>query len=258
MEQQVVIPAGDEQIRGVLHMPDNLSAEKHSVIVICHGFISSKVGQHRLFVKAARTFCQAGFAFLRFDYSGCGESSGEHKNITFANQLKETVAVLDFLGTYPVIDSDAVILLGHSFGGGIASTVAVSDKRISRLILWSTVANPLADILGIVGKELYQQSLDGQPVHYQGFELGRQFFLSLLQIAPLETIKDFGGDVLLVHGTADVETPLANTQLFDRTLKQRPGGRHEVKLIDGADHTYSTPQWEQAVIQSTVQWLTGK
>ncbi|MBP2656069.1 MAG: hypothetical protein H6Q73_3638 [Firmicutes bacterium] len=255
METSVVIPNGKDQISGTLHMPQQFSGEKLPVIVICHGFISNKIGQHQLFVKAARKFCDNGFAVLRFDYTGCGESTGEHHNITLPNQVRETLKVLNFLALQPNIDSENIILLGHSFGGGVASIVAGRARRVRKLILWSPVANPLEDIVGIVGKEIYQRSLAGKSVDYLGFELGRKFFLSLSNLLPLEKIKEFSGDVLIIHGSDDAETPLINSKYYSRALSERPLGDYEVKVIEGGDHTYASPVWEQEIIAITLNWL---
>lgn len=257
MEIQVVIPVGNQKIYGMLHTPEHASDKKFPVVVICHGFISNKVGQHRIFVKTARKICENGFAVLRFDYTGCGESTGEHRNITLDQQVDETTKVLDFLVSYPNIDSGNLILLGHSFGGCVASHVAGRDKKVKKLVLWSPVANPLKDITGIIGKELYQESMAGNLIHYQGFELGREFFSSLAQAAPLEKIKNFNGNVMIAHGAEDNETPLINARLYERALNERLTGEYEVNVIGGADHTYSSPSWEQEVIKKTVQWLTS-
>lgn len=255
MENQVVIPIDEHRIYGMLHMPQHSPNDKLPVVVICHGFVSNKVGQHRIFVQTARQLCQAGFAVLRFDYIGCGESTGEYQNITLPRQVNETIGVIDFLVAHPNINSHNVILLGHSLGGCIASNVAGLDKRIKKLILWSPVAKPLEDIVGIVGDELYQACLDSGIGHYQGFQLGREFFKSLSRTLPLERVKDFQGNVLIIHGTNDVETPLANAHFYEHALSERLQGIQKVKVIDGADHTYNSPLWEQEVIEATLQWL---
>jgi len=255
MESSIVIPIGDQRIYGMLHLPSQFSGGKLPTVVICHGFVSNKVGQHRIFVKTARALCQRGYAVARFDYCGCGESSGGHQDVTLARQVEETVKVLDFLAAYPDLDSDNYILLGHSFGGCVAAIVAGRDRRVGKLVLWSPVANPLMEIVEIVGQGLYQKSLAGEQVDYQGFELGREFFLSLSQISPLQEVKDYFGDVFIVHGTADVETPVENARAYEHTLGNRPLGTQTVYLVDGADHTYSSPCWEHAAIRATSKWL---
>ncbi|MEM5769468.1 MAG: prolyl oligopeptidase family serine peptidase, partial [Bacillota bacterium] len=67
----------------------------------------------------------------------------------------------------------------------------------------------------------------------------------------------FPGDVLIIHGTHDVETPLSNARLYENALRNRAQGRYTLKLIEGADHTYNSPLWEKEVIEGTVQWLTS-
>jgi len=62
-------------------------------------------------------------------------------------------------------------------------------------------------------------------------------------------------NVLIIHGTSDAETPLINAHFYELALSDRLHGLHKVKLIDGADHTYNTPQWEQEVIETTLHWL---
>jgi len=255
MDKMIVIPSGNNKIYGMLHLPQNFSTEKVPVIVICHGFISNKIGQHQIFVKAARNFCDNGYAVFRFDYPGCGESTGEHKNITLFNQVRETIKVLNFLTTEPLLDTDNIILLGHSFGGCVASLVAGQAKQVKSLILWSPVANPLEDIVGIVGRELWRQSLDGKSAIYQGFELGREFFLSLSQMSPLEKIKDFNGNVLIIHGSEDVDTPVINAKFYECSLEERLRGTQKINIITGADHTYSSPVWETEAIRLTANWL---
>lgn len=255
MEKQLVIDFNEHRISGILHMPDPLLPDKYPLVIICHGFIGSKVGQHRLFVHAARELCQAGFAVLRFDYIGCGESTGEYHHTTVTQQVNETLKIIDYATTLCQIDSNRIVLLGHSLGGGVASIVAGQDKRVYKLILWSPVAVPQQDIFGILGRKLYHECLKQGIVNYRGFMLGREFLKSLAKISPVHKIKDFQGNILIIHGDQDVETPITNTQLYDLALTQRRQGRHEISVIADADHTYNLPVWERKVIDTTINWL---
>ena len=54
--QSISINHNHLQLSGVLHLPKRKQHEKVPLIVLLHGFIGSKVGEHRLFVKAARYF----------------------------------------------------------------------------------------------------------------------------------------------------------------------------------------------------------
>ena len=80
MEEQIAIIAKDQNVTRRTTFTTAKQDKQVPVVIICHGFIGSKVGQHRIFVKTARELCRAGFAVLRFDYSGCGESTGEYRD----------------------------------------------------------------------------------------------------------------------------------------------------------------------------------
>lgn len=255
MEQQMIIHTDSHQLSGVLHIPRCHEHEQKPAIVMCHGFIGSKVGQHRMFVKTARRLCLAGFVVLRFDFSGCGESSGEYRQVTITEQLQEASTAIDVLVNHPNVDPGQITLVGHSLGGAIAASVATLDQRINQLILLSPVADPFTDIVQIVGVELYQQCLQESVVNYQGFEIGRDLFLSLPHVHPLENIHTFQGKVLLIHGSEDGDTPLANSHQYQQTLTKRLQGHCELHVVQGADHTYNSPLWEQEVQEVIMQWL---
>ncbi len=255
MEKQIIIHTDSEQLSGVLHIPDCSEHEKRPAILICHGFISSKVGQHRLFVTLARKLCHAGYIVLRFDFSGCGESSGEYRNITSTQQIKETMKAIDFLEKQPDIDISHIILLGHSLGGAIAASVAALDRRIHQLILLSPVANAHSDIVEIVGQERFQECLEEGVVNFEGFELGEALFLSLRQLQPLAEIHKFQGNVLLIHGSEDIETPLENVYQYQSVLAVRAACQCRLQIIAGADHTYNSPLWENELQQIIIEWL---
>jgi len=255
MEKQIIIHTHNHQLSGVLHLPLCKENEKKPAIVICHGFIGSKVGQHRIFVKTARKLCAAGFVVLRFDFSGCGESTGEYREVTITQQLEETRIAIDVLISQPNVDIEKITLVGHSLGGAVAGSVATVDKRIHQLVLLSPVANPFEDILQIVGPERYEKCLVENVVNYEGFEIGKELFLSLSHIRPLENIQKFQGNVLLIHGSEDEDTPLENSYQYHSILDKRLAGKCELHIMKGTDHTYNSPLWEEELQTILMQWL---
>lgn len=258
MEEQIIIHTDLHRLSGVLHIPQCDKDEKKPALVICHGFIGSKVGQHRIFVKTARQLCQAGVVVLRFDFSGCGESSGEYRDVTITEQIREAGKAIDVLVQHPNVDSGKITLIGHSLGGAIAASVASSDKRIYQLILLSPVANPFDDIVQIVGQERYQKCLQESVMNFEGFEIGRDLFLSLSKVHPLETIHQFQGNVLLIHGSEDEDTPVENSYQYQSILDKRLQGQCELQIIQGADHTYNSPLWERELQEIIVGWQVGR
>ena len=132
MTKSISILCDQLRLSGVLHLPNGIQHKKVPLIVLLHGFVGSKVGEHRLFVKAARNFSEKGYAVFRFDFSGCGESDGDYADVTVTKQLKEVQAVLDYVSNLKEVDANNIILIGHSLGGAVASlTAATTSESVS-------------------------------------------------------------------------------------------------------------------------------
>ena len=65
----------DRMLFGILQQPKN--ARHDAAVVFLSPGIKSRVGPHRLYVKMAERFTQMGFAVLRVDPEGLGDSEGE-------------------------------------------------------------------------------------------------------------------------------------------------------------------------------------
>lgn len=147
MEHFVSFVVSGKTLRGTLHIPAG-GNRQCPAIALCHGFTGNKIGLHRIFVKAARFFCQAGYAVLRFDFSGCGESDGVHEEITVDGQVAEVQAAIELLKEMPWIKSDAIYLAGLSMGGAAAALAAPRVPDLAGLVLWAPVANLYDEIKG--------------------------------------------------------------------------------------------------------------
>jgi alpha/beta superfamily hydrolase len=61
----------------------------------CHGLLSSKAS--RKYLQLAEIAVAAGLAFVRFDFSAMGGSTGGPEAITLSGWLEDARAVLEFL-----------------------------------------------------------------------------------------------------------------------------------------------------------------
>ncbi|HCA47620.1 MAG TPA: hypothetical protein DEP45_09790 [Armatimonadetes bacterium] len=75
-------------------------------------------------------------------------------------------------------------------------------------------------------------------------EIGAGFARDLLQ--------GHSGPVLIVHGTNDQSVPLDDAH---RYMEAIPSGQATLRVIEDADHTYSTVALEEEVIGLTRDWL---
>lgn len=258
MEHVLTIPYEEDELAATIHYPVascQRSGCRWPLVIICHGFIGSRIGVDRLFVKAARELAQLGFMVLRFDYAGCGESTGTYGSGGLASLIAQTRRVLDFCLTKDCVDPGNVFLLGHSLGGAVAVLTAAEDKRVKKLILWSPAAYPYNDISRIVGPKVWKRALEQGVADYMGYAFTSSFFLKLSDFQPLQATKRFNGDVLVVHGSSDDILPSDYCFLYQRAFWLRSDGQCDKEVIIGADHTYSSGDAYAQLMEKTKDWL---
>lgn len=243
---------------GMLHLP--VREPRYPCVIILHGYTGNRIGDHQLFVKTARDLCRHGYACLRFDFRGSGESQGEFADMTVEGEISDAMAAIRFLAAYDEIDEERVGLLGASLGGSVAACVS-AHNTVNSVALWA----PTAFIEYFVerGGEIVKDPYALLPINFQdaikkrgkvdlgGFMRGKPYFESLKQIDPIREIAKYGGPVLLIHGAEDeVVSPVNSEMLYDSVRGQR-----RFIMIDDADHTFSSVQWEQQVIDATRTWF---
>ena len=74
-EDAVVFQCEGASLVGILHVPEREPARIGVLVIV--GGPQYRVGSHRQFVLMARSLAQSGYAVLRFDYRGMGDSDGE-------------------------------------------------------------------------------------------------------------------------------------------------------------------------------------
>jgi pimeloyl-ACP methyl ester carboxylesterase len=263
MEHYITIHSEEAELAATLHYPTGepkaavSGCERWPLIVICHGFIGSRIGTDRLFVEAAREFSSKGFLVLRFDYGGCGESTGDYGAGGIDQMIEQTQRVLDYALSMDCVDLGRVILLGHSLGGATALLTAAKDHRVKMLVLWSAVAYPHSDVVRIVGKSEYEKLEAGGSIDHLGYSLTSRFFDSLSKHQPYEQLRKFKGDVLVTHGTADEVIPVDYAPLYQKMFWMRQEGQCDLELVFQADHTYSSQAFKAQLFQKTYEWLSS-
>lgn len=259
MKKQILINWKQEKLAAVIDYPENLQAErKYPLLIICHGFVGSKVGVDRLFVKTSDALMKDEMIVLRFDYSGCGESSGDYGKTGLQDIIDQTRTVIDYGFNLKQVDRNEITLLGHSLGGATAALTAANERRIKRLILWSAVAHPYKDIKRIVGTEKVRLLKTASSIDYLGYGLTKQFFDSLAGYEPLKAACDFSGDVLLIHGTDDEDITVSYVRDYEKVFMNRNSGECLTSEIREANHTFSNSEHFAQLLSCTRSWLRNQ
>jgi pimeloyl-ACP methyl ester carboxylesterase len=152
----------DVRLRFTLDLPEGKGP--FPAVVMGHG--SGKTTRDQL-AWAARRFTQMGFAVLRFDKRGVGESTGTYVFVgtkdspwVFPQLAGDVAAGVRFLRTRPEIDAKRIGLFGVSQAGWILPIAARDVGKVAFTILWS---RPVCS----VGQEMFYSDIvenTGRPV----------------------------------------------------------------------------------------------
>ena len=206
-------------------------------VVFLGGFKSEMEGTKAVYLS---DWAQSqGRAFLRFDYSGHGSSSGAFEDGCIGDWLADATAVIQARTKGPQI------LVGSSMGGWIAALIARADPaRVAGLIgiaaapdftkdsMWDAFSPAQRDDLARNGRVALPSDY-GDPyiITQRLIEDGRKYLV-------LRTPLNLPFPVRLLQGTADADVPVSVAlRLFEHAVS--PDSR--LVLVKGADHRFSTP-----------------
>ncbi len=125
------IPSHGVLINGLLYSPGG--AGSHATLVICHGLPGNEKN-----LDLAQAVRRAGWNAVTFNYRGSWGSPGSFR---FAQNLQDAAAVLAYLRDPSHaklgIDSQRIVILGHSMGGWVAAHTAGHDPALKGAVLIS-------------------------------------------------------------------------------------------------------------------------
>ncbi|AOZ93591.1 alpha/beta hydrolase [Paenibacillus crassostreae] len=261
MERHIIIKHNQEELTANIHYPatvmkkEGRGKERVPLVIICHGFVGNRIGVDRLFVKTARELADEGYMVVRFDYIGCGESTGNYGDEGMESMIDQTRTVLDYTLACADVDPTRVTLIGHSLGGAVAILTAGRDRRVKNLVLWAAVGYPFNDIVKITGREVYETAVKKGGSDYLGYDLTPKFFESLAPFQPFQQAGKFNGNVLVIHGTSDDSIPVDYAFLFQKIFWMRAEGRCDKEIIFQANHTFSSGLHQEQLLHKTKHWL---
>ncbi|NGX53569.1 MAG: Esterase EstD [Chlamydiae bacterium] len=247
----VVVENEGNKLFGVLHRPE---VENPPVVVVMHGFGSSKIGSNRCWVYLAEALSNAGVATLRFDFRGAGDSEGSLDQLTAGGYVSDALAVTRYLEKEKF---DRIGYFGSSFGGAISVIAAALQKKIKSLALWAPVASGelwIRDFL-LNNPALASGDLEDILNTYHGVKLNSQFKAEFVQFNASEKVKELSEVPLLhFHGENDQTLTLSHQNAYQ---KAREGSSAPTRFIiyPDTDHVIGFEPILSEVIEQTVSWF---
>ena len=145
----------------------------------------------------------AGFATLRFDFNGHGESEGRFRDMTPYNEIEDAAAFLQYAMTLP--DVTEIYLLGHSQGGVVAGMLAgYYHDVVKKLVMLVPAASLKTDAQQgtCMGVKNDPQHIP-ETVQIGPNEVGGLFYRMAQTLPIYEVTGQFKGKALAVIGGRD-------------------------------------------------------
>lgn len=231
---------------GALHYPEGRS--RHAGLVVCAPYAEEHHESYRLLVNWARFLAQHGFATLRFDFSGAGDSEGEWQDATINTWLSDIQSAIRFL--QDELAPINVGLMGLRLGATLAAIIAEEIGDIAFLILWQPILDTkqysyqslrsnLTTQFILYNKVLFNREVllhqldQGQLVNLDGFLLSKAMHQSLTAIDLFSQKLRFHNPVFV----ADFEKN-GNGSMVDQFIANYQSGNHRVQRL-----RFEVPDW---------------
>ncbi len=207
-------------------------------VVFLGGFRSDKEGTKALALEAwARA---QGRAFLRFDYSGHGKSSGEFLDGAIGDWFEDALAAIDALTEGPQV------LVGSSMGGWISLLVARRiPERLAGLVTIAAAPDFTEDSMwagfdAATRRKLLDEGQIALPSDYSDapYIITRRLIEEGRRRLVLRDPLVLPFPVRMLQGTEDTDVP---PEVALRLLAHAEGPDLRLTLVKGADHRFSTP-----------------
>lgn len=166
----------ENPLYGVYQAPQ-IDTPKTKAILLCSPFGQEYMRSHRAYRQLALLLSKKGHHVLRFDYRGCGDSSGEIEEVSVADWMEDINTAIDELKE--MADLDQVILVGLRLGALLAGEISSQRDDIESLVIWDPIlsgADYEAELLERISREDSPpcNMVDAQEnLYFNGFPLSK-------------------------------------------------------------------------------------
>ncbi len=244
----LIVPDDRIRLSAVLEEPVQ-AVNKPPLVILLHGFGSTKNSPHQLLAAAAMHEC--GLATLRLDMYGHGDSDGAFREHTIFKWISNTLSAVEYIRG---LGYNTVWLSGHSQGGLVAALAAgMLTDRISGLILRAP-----AFMIPEWARLGSRAGLPFDPDHvpdtvriFDGRELNGNYIRVAQTIDPWKSMDRYQGPVLIIHGDEDDVVPVGDSM---RAAKRYRNCR--LSVIRGEGHHFDRrPEEMTSILQEWLQYI---
>lgn len=232
-----------DTLAGVLESP---AGAPRGQVLFAHCFTCGKdvVSASRI----ARRLAELGYAVLRFDFTGLGDSGGDFSHTNFSTNVQDLICAARFLRES---GRPADLLVGHSLGGAAVLAAAAEIPEAKAIATIAAPAEPdhvikqfACSLETIEQKGQAQVQLAGRP-----FVIRKQF-LQDLDEHEMGYIQALGRPLLIYHSPVDQTVSIDEAaDLYNRAMHPK-----SFISLDDADHLLTRKEDADYVADTLAAW----
>ena len=255
--------SGENELSYSLSRPED--SDRKLGVLFVHAAGGNRLGPHRMFVELGDKFNRRGYSTFRFDFTGCGDSSGiESKDDIDAEVFDLVNAVRYFIDAGQL---EKVVLLGISRGSRVCFNAMSSENlALGGMILLSTPVSTRRSAAKSVGFRLaeyarklrdrryflklirgrvniggiYRTLINAFALRNRYSELHKGIFLSCCR-------------VLLIYGDCDPISQESSRYYISRFEENDVSC--ESHFISYANHSFFHYKWKEQIAGICLEWL---
>lgn len=188
---------------------------------------------HKMFKYLADSLSAAGFAVLRMDDRGVGETNGIYELATTEDFANDALAALGYLQRQPGVSK--VGLLGHSEGGAAVMIAAAKDDKVAFVITLAGLATPGLEALRLQNKAI----IDAAPI--SDYDKNRHWTINSMMF---DTVYHYAGKPGLEQKLRDTYAQWKHKD-DSAFAKDRPGEHDHMRFFIESYARQATGAWYQ-------------
>lgn len=232
--ESIEIAVDGQSISGTILTP----GAKIPGILFVHGW----GGSQQRDLARAKNITGLGCVCLTFDLRGHERTNEMRGKVSREQSLADLLAAYDRLVSHPAVDSDAIAVIGSSYGGYLATILSSM-----RPVRWLALRVPA--LYWDADWEMPKQELDRDKLaHY------RRSAVTAADNRALAACKEFHGDVLLIESEQDDYVPHATLMSYRGAFEMAHSLTY--RLVDGADHALSSDLSQSIYSSMLTNWIS--
>lgn len=199
------------------------------LIIMVHGFPGHKTGNNDLYGDLEFMLVEKGFNTLRFDFRGCGESTGKQEDFSLSSALDDFRNILQWTKGKKY---KRLIYIGEGLGAALA-VMNVELNVQAMIFLW-----PLLDLKNFyesnfAALEMGAEAIKKSYVEFEGHKYGFGLLQELKQASLANKFKDVYMPTLIMHGARDESIPVSH---LDVARDHSNARRMEITVFHDGEH----------------------